>query len=76
MISIDLLDISVVIPCFRCSATIERAIESVMLQEILPREIILIDDASNDGTLDDLRKRIDVFSSSLGIEGARSSKER
>ena len=35
-----------------------------MLQEILPREIILIDDASNDGTLDELKRLINVYSKS------------
>jgi teichuronic acid biosynthesis glycosyltransferase TuaG len=43
--------VSVIIPCFRCAATIGRAVESIMLQSTLPREIILIDDASGDDTL-------------------------
>ena len=47
--------ISVIIPCYRCSDTIERAVRSVEAQTLRPAEIILVDDASGDGTLDRLR---------------------
>jgi len=40
--------ISVIIPCFNAAGTIERALSSVLGQTVLPREIILIDDASED----------------------------
>lgn len=40
--------VSVVIPCYRCSDTIERAIDSVMQQTKMPTEVILVDDFSND----------------------------
>lgn len=43
---------TVVIPCFRCRETIERAVNSVAAQTWLPEEVILVDDASGDGTLD------------------------
>lgn len=43
--------VSVVIPCYRCSNTIERAVESVFRQETRPQELILVDDASGDDTL-------------------------
>lgn len=46
--------VSVVIPCFRCSSSIVRAVESVACQSLLPQEIILVDDCSGDGTLDTL----------------------
>lgn len=42
--------VSVVIPCYRCTGTIERAIASVAAQTRRPAEVILIDDASGDGT--------------------------
>lgn len=42
---------SVIIPCYNCSATIDRAIKSVTEQMALPSEIILIDDCSNDNLL-------------------------
>ena len=44
--------VSVVIPCFCCSATIARAIASVAHQTTKPAEVILVDDASSgDDTL-------------------------
>lgn len=42
--------VSVVVPCYQCARTIERAIYSVVAQTLLPQEVILIDDASQDGT--------------------------
>lgn len=48
-------DISVVIPCYNCSNTIERAVSSVFNQTLLPNEIILVDDASFDDTVKKLK---------------------
>ena len=48
--------VSVIIPCFRCSATIQRAIESVAGQSVLPAELILVDDASDDETFSELSR--------------------
>lgn len=42
--------VSVIIPCFRCTKTLERAVASVAAQTVLPMELILVDDASQDGT--------------------------
>lgn len=47
--------VSVIIPCFRCSNTIERAFASILAQTKIPKEVILVDDFSCDGTLDILR---------------------
>lgn len=47
--------VSVVIPCYRCTATIERAVASVAAQTLPPAELILVDDGSGDGTLERLR---------------------
>lgn len=40
--------VSVIIPCFRCSHTIDAAVDSVIDQTSKPGEIILVDDCSND----------------------------
>ncbi len=40
--------VSVVIPCYRCSDTVRRAIESVIEQTMLPAEMLLIEDCSDD----------------------------
>lgn len=46
-----LAPVSVVIPCFRCALTIERAITSVAVQTQRPAEVILVEDGSGDNTL-------------------------
>lgn len=47
----ETVGVSVVIPCYRCADTIERAVDSVYAQTRLPAEVILVDDYSGDGTL-------------------------
>lgn len=46
--------VTAVIPCYRCAGTIDRAVASVAAQSHLPFELILVDDASGDGTLERL----------------------
>lgn len=53
--------VSVVIPCYRCVLTIERAIASVAAQTLLPAEVILVDDASGDTTRTVLTKLSQKF---------------
>lgn len=42
--------VSVIIPCYRCAATLERAVASVAAQSEVPAEVILVDDCSGDDT--------------------------
>ena len=51
----QLAAVSVVIPCYRCRDTIERAVTSVAAQAWRPAELILVDDASDDDTPEILR---------------------
>jgi glycosyltransferase involved in cell wall biosynthesis len=44
------LPITAVIPAYRCAATIERAVRSARAQAPAAAEIIVVDDASGDGT--------------------------
>lgn len=44
-------DVSVVIAVFNSSNTINRALESVLKQSLLPAELIVVDDASEDDSL-------------------------
>lgn len=46
----ELADVSVIIPAFRTADTIGRALASVAAQSRLPREVIVVDDGSDDGT--------------------------
>jgi glycosyltransferase involved in cell wall biosynthesis len=44
--------VSVVIPGFNAARTLERAVASVAAQTLAPAEVIIVDDASRDGTAD------------------------
>ena len=55
--------VSVIIPCYRAAATIDRALASVAAQSHKPREVIIVDDASDDKTgrvLRELSKKYDA----------------
>lgn len=77
----EVAPISVVMPCYCCEKTIERALESIFKQVRQPAEIILVDDASPDRTwliLCDIQRRYpDVIktvrlSKNLGAANARN----
>ena len=65
-------DVSVVIPCFNCAETIERAVHSVTQQTLRPAEVILINDASTDNTLEILAKMVEGDAD--GINGLYDNK--
>ena len=44
------MNISVIIPTFNRAHTLTRALDSVLAQSYLPKEIIVVDDGSNDET--------------------------
>jgi len=48
--------ITVIVPCYRCRAEVGHALDSILCQTLQPAEILLVDDASGDGTLDVLRQ--------------------
>jgi glycosyltransferase involved in cell wall biosynthesis len=48
-------EISVVIPCYNEVSTIEAILDAVRASEIRDKEIVVVDDASSDGTRDKLR---------------------
>jgi glycosyltransferase involved in cell wall biosynthesis len=50
--------VSVIIPAFNAAATIARALASVRLQEGVGIEVIVVDDASTDGTVQAVRSAI------------------
>lgn len=49
--NINIVPVTVIIPCYRCANTIERSVESVYNQSFRPAEVILVEDGSQDGTL-------------------------
>jgi glycosyltransferase involved in cell wall biosynthesis len=69
--------ISVIIPVFNRENTIERALDSVLSQTYFPMEIIVIDDASDDGTAKILQRyihEIKIFRQNInmGVSVARN----
>jgi glycosyltransferase involved in cell wall biosynthesis len=48
--------VSVVVPCWRCTATIDDAIASVAAQTLRPAEVLLVEDGSGDDTLAQLHR--------------------
>ncbi len=52
----NLCSVTVVIPCWRSKETINRAVESIYYQSMVPAKVILVDDASGDGTAQHLAK--------------------
>lgn len=52
----NIVSVSVVIPCYRAAPTIKRAVNSVISQIFMPKEIILVDDCSGDDTFEELNK--------------------
>lgn len=57
----NIASVSVVIPCYRCAETIERAVKSVAEQTLKPYEVILVEDCSGDNTLEVLYKLQEDF---------------
>lgn len=61
MMRYSFVPVSAVIPCYRCYATIGRAVESIAQQSARPAEIILVDDASGDDTLTVLQELAQAY---------------
>lgn len=57
MQTIGQIAISVVIPVYNGQHTVCRSVDSVLRQSYVPAEIIVVDDASTDGTVDVLKKQ-------------------
>ncbi|HAK06358.1 MAG TPA: glycosyl transferase, partial [Spartobacteria bacterium] len=52
------MKVSIVIPCYNEKNTIEKIIEAVRSAPVENKEIIVIDDGSNDGTQTLLREKL------------------
>lgn len=63
--------VSVIIPCYQCQGTIQRALESLAAQIVKPSEVIIIDDASDDCNrkhLVEVVERFQLFKKWIHIE--------
>ena len=70
------MKISVVIPTFNRKSFLKRSIDSVLNQTVMPFEIIIVDDGSTDGTIDEIKKRYDtvkiIYQQNKGVSSARN----
>ncbi len=70
------IDISVIIPVFNREKYISEAIESVLNQQYKPKEIIVVDDGSTDGTAQVLsqygEKIIYIYQENKGVSTSRN----
>lgn len=60
--SAQLAAVSVVVPCYRCGHTIERALRSIAEQSLLPAEVLVVEDGSGDDTLSLVRGLAEKYS--------------
>jgi len=71
------MKISVVIPTYNRIALVERAIDSVLKQSIKPFDIIVVDDGSDDGTSEMIKKKYRsinlVQQQNSGVSAARNN---
>ena len=51
--------VSIVIPCYNEIATLEQVIDAVLDSRVQDKEIIIVDDASTDGTAELIRTRLE-----------------
>jgi glycosyltransferase involved in cell wall biosynthesis len=53
--------VSVIIPCYNCSETIEKAVDSIAKQTLIPKEVILVNDNSPDQTIEILQNLQNIY---------------
>jgi glycosyltransferase involved in cell wall biosynthesis len=59
--------VSVVIPCYNCADTIERALRSIIGQTLLPQEVWIVDDGSDERTKSVLGELKERFSKDITV---------
>lgn len=71
--------VSIIVPAFNCEHTIVKCVNSILSQDYENIELIVIDDASNDNTLDELQKNFDDLrlkviqnKENIGVSGSRN----
>ena len=69
-LNINKVKISIIIPCYNELKTIEQIIKKILLQTDFEKEIIVIDDFSNDG-----RKKIDEIKDIYNLKVLKNDKK-
>lgn len=62
-----IVPVCVIIPCYRCTATIRRAVDSVFAQTVIAAEVILVEDCSGDDTIIALKGLEHIFPNRIKI---------
>ena len=57
------LPLSIIIPCYNCSSTLEEAVKSIYVQGLdFPFEVVLVDDCSSDSTREKMKELSEKYS--------------
>ena len=66
----EVAPVSVIIPCYRCADTVERALDSILRQTMRPSEILLVEDSSADEgkTLHKLHELVAAYDGKIHIQ--------
>ena len=60
-------NISVIIPCYNCQDVIHDCVKSLVNNTLVPKEIILVDDCSNDRTSEELEKIFQEYNNLVSV---------
>ena len=73
----SILNVSVIIPTYNRKNLLKRALRSVSSQTFVPKEIIVVDDGSSDGTKDWVLERFPnvryIYQDNFGVSSARNT---
>lgn len=67
--------VSVIIPCYNAAKHLERAVKSVLQQNVSPLEVILVNNNSTDNTEEVIQNIIKEYSSNISIINANENKK-
>src|SRR5204863_8867842 len=68
------MKVSIIIPCYNERQTIRTIVDAVRAAPVPNKEIIVVDDGSNDGTFDVLRQDIEALVAKVVYQGVNQGK--
>src|SRR5689334_10469664 len=69
-----MMKVSIIIPCYNERQTIRMIVDAVRNTPLPNKEIIIVDDGSNDGTCDILRRDIEPLVAKVIFQGVNQGK--
>ena len=74
------IELSIIIPCYNVEDYIEQCLDSILQQDILPKEILCIDDGSTDNTANIIKRYCEthtyikyIYQENQGVSQARNT---